>query len=91
LPASRGSDAERRFAGELEAVLGGTDFVVETYAAWLEVSEADATHIDKITAITAARWPVALNAATQAAFSRVSDIREAHFEVRLERHAARSS
>jgi hypothetical protein len=62
---------------------------VETYAAWLIVSESEAQEINRSTAMTAARWPVAFNAATQAAFDSLDNVREAHFEVRLiRRHAA---
>ena len=83
LPTRERIDAEVRFASELERVLGGPEYVGETYRAWIEVSECQASQIDRNTAITAARWPVAVNAALQAGFSKLGDIGEAHFEFRL--------
>ena len=88
LPARDRIDAEARFARELERVLGGPGLVAETYSAWLEVSESEASHVDRDTATNAVRWPVAMNAAMLAGFSKFGDIGEAHFEIRLERHAA---
>jgi hypothetical protein len=88
LPTRERIEAEVRFARELEMVLGGEEYVGQTYAAWLEVAQSDAKRIDKSTAMTAARWRVALAAASQVGFSRLGDVGEAHFEVRLARHAA---
>jgi hypothetical protein len=88
LPTRERIDAEARFARELERVLGGPEFVAETYSAWMEVSESEASQIDRNTAINAAHWPVAMNAAMLAGFSKLGDIGEAHFEIRLERRAA---
>jgi hypothetical protein len=88
LPTRERIEAEARFARELERVLGGTEFVAETYRAWIEVSESDARQIDRDTAVNASHWPVAMNAAMLAGFSKLGDIGEAHFEVRLERHGA---
>jgi len=68
-------------------VLGGEDYVGQTYAAWLNVAQSDPNRIDKSTGMTAARWPVALAAATRVGFSRSGDMGEAHFEIRLQRHA----
>lgn len=87
VPSSVRMAGEARFARELEAVLGGEEFVAETYATWLDVTQSEANRNDRSTAMTAARWPVALAAATQAGFSLLGDIGAAHFEVRLERHA----
>jgi hypothetical protein len=87
LPIRERIEAEVQFARELETVLGGEACVGQTYAAWLDVAQSDANRIDKTTAMTAARWPVALAAATQVGFSRLGDVREAHFEIRLRRHA----
>jgi hypothetical protein len=81
-------EAEVRFASELERVLGGPEFVAETYSAWMEVSVSEASQIDRDTPINAARWPVAMNAAMLAGFSKLGDIGEAHFEIRLKRRAA---
>jgi hypothetical protein len=75
-----------RFARELESVLGGAEYVVETYRAWTEVSESEASQIDRKTAMTAAHWPMALNAATRAAFRNLGDVGDARFVVLLERH-----
>jgi hypothetical protein len=86
LPTRERIDAEVRFARELERVLGGEEYAVQTYKAWIEVSESEANQIDRNTAINAARWPVAVNAARQAGVGRLGDIGEAHFEVRLEWH-----
>jgi hypothetical protein len=86
LPTPERIDAEVRFARELERVLGGKEYVVQTYKAWIEVSESEASQIDRNTAISAARWPVAVNAARQAGVGRLGDIGDAHFEVRLEWH-----
>jgi hypothetical protein len=91
LPMRERIEAETRFATELESVLGDSEFVAETYLAWTEVSECEASHVDKQTAANAARWPVALNAATQAGLGRLGDVGEAHFEVRLERGRARAA
>jgi len=77
-----------RFASELERVLGGSELVAETYAAWVQVGQSEASQIDRNTAISAARWPVAMNAAMLAGLSKLGDIGEAHFEIRLERRAA---
>jgi hypothetical protein len=88
LPMRKRIDAEVRFARELEIVLGGEEYVGQTYAAWLDVAQSNANQVDKSTAMTAARWPVAMNAGIQAAFAKLGDIGEAHFEVRLERHTA---
>ncbi len=88
LPTRDRIDAEVRFVRELERVLGGSEYVAETYAAWLAVTECHANEIDRARAISAARWPVAMNAANHAAFAQLGDVGEAHFEVRLERHAA---
>lgn len=88
LPMRERIEAETRFARELEIVLGGEEYVGQTYAAWLDVAQSNLNRIDKSTAMTAARWRVALAAATQVGFSRLGDIGEAHFEIRLERHAA---
>jgi hypothetical protein len=88
LPTRERIEAEVRFARELEQILGGPEFVAETYSAWMEVGESEASRVDRNTAITAARWPVAMNAAMLAGFSKLGDIGAAHFEVRLERHAA---
>jgi hypothetical protein len=85
LPDRERIEAEVCFGRELERVLGGGEYVAETYAAWLTVNEYEANQIDRETAISAARWPVAMNAAIQAGFSRLGDIGDAHFEVRLER------
>jgi hypothetical protein len=63
LPIHDRVEAELRFVRELERVLGGTEFVIESYKAWIEVSESDASQIDRDTAINASRWPVAMNAA----------------------------
>lgn len=86
LPTRERIEAEARFARELEQVLGGPEFVAETYSAWIEVSESEASRIDRATAINAARWPVAVNAAMQAAIGRLGDIGAAHFAVHVERH-----
>jgi hypothetical protein len=88
LPMRERVEAETRFARELERVLGGPQFVAETYSAWVEVSECEASQIDRDTAVSAAHWPVAMNAAMQSGFSKLGDIGEAHFEMRLERRAA---
>jgi hypothetical protein len=87
LPMRERTEAEVRFARELEMVLGGEVYVGQTYAAWLDVAQSDANRIDKSTAMTAARWPVALAAATPVGFSKLRGVGEAHFDVRLERHA----
>ena len=71
-----------------EIVLGGEEYVGQTYAAWLDVAQSNVNRIDKSTAMTAARWRVALAAATQVGFTELGDIGQAHFEIRLERHAA---
>jgi hypothetical protein len=86
LPLRDRIEAEVSFARELERVLGGEGYVAETYKAWIEVSESEANQIDRNTAINAARWPVAVNAALHAGLGRLGDIGEARFEVRLERH-----
>jgi hypothetical protein len=83
VPMHQRIEAEVRFARELDQVLGGGEYVAETYAAWLTVTQGDANQIDRATAISAARWPVALNAAMRAGLSKVGDIGKAHFEVRL--------
>lgn len=88
LPLPDRVEAEVRFARELEIVLGGEEYVGQTYAAWLDVAQSNVNRVDKSTAMTAARWRVALAAATQVGFSRLGDVGQAHFEVRLERHAA---
>ena len=88
LPTRERIEAEVRFARELESVLGGAQYVVETFRAWVEVSESEAKQIDRNTAMIAAHWPVALNAATRAGFHNLGELGEARFEVRLERHAA---
>lgn len=88
LPMRERIEAEVRFARELERVLGGPGLVAETYSAWLEVSESQASQIGRHTAINAARWPVAMHAAVLAGFSGLGDICAGHFEVRLDRHAA---
>jgi hypothetical protein len=85
------TDAEARFAGELERVLGGAEYVAETFAAWDEINQSDASHIDKHTAARAARWRVAMYAATQAGFSGLSHVGQAHFTVRLEHRQARAA
>jgi hypothetical protein len=79
-------DAEIRFARELERVLGGAEFVAETYGAWDEINQSGTSHIGKHTAANAARWRVAMNAATQAGFTGLGDMGAGHFEVRLEQH-----
>jgi hypothetical protein len=81
-------EAETRFAGELEHVLGGPQYVAETFQAWIEVSECEADRVDRHTVVRAARWPVALNAATQAGLGTLGEVGHAHFEVRLERARA---
>jgi hypothetical protein len=86
LPTRERIDAEVRFARELERVLGGEDGIAEVYRAWMEASESEANQIDTSTATKAVRWPRAFDAARQAGFSKLGDIGEAHFEVRLERH-----
>jgi hypothetical protein len=88
LPPHDRIEAEARFARELERVLGGPEFVAHTYSAWIEVRESEASQIDRNTAINASHWPVAMNAAMLAGFSKLGDVGDAHFEVRLERHAA---
>lgn len=88
LPVRDRIEAEVRFARELERVLGGGEYVAESYAAWLRVNECEASHIDRETSISAARWPVAMNAAIQAGLSRLNNV-SSQFHVRLERrHAA---
>jgi hypothetical protein len=88
LPMRGRIEAEIRFASELEDVLGGPEYVAETYQAWIEVSGSEANRVDRHTALNAARWPVALNAATQAGLGRLGEVGHAHFEVRLERARA---
>ena len=89
LPTRERIDAEVRFASELERVLGGE-----------ECGGRDLQGLDGRQRVrgqpdrqqhgyqrrSLARWR--LNAARQAGFSKLGDIGEAHFEVRLERHAA---
>jgi hypothetical protein len=88
LPTRERIDAEVRFARELERALGGKEAVAEVYKAWMDASEFEANQIDNSTAVKAVRWPRAFDAARQAGFSKLGDIGEAHFEVRLERHSA---
>jgi hypothetical protein len=88
LPVRERIEAEVRFARELERVRGGPEFVAETYSAWMEVSVSEASQIDRDTAINAARWPVAMKAAMLAGFSKLGDLGEAHFEIRLGRRTA---
>lgn len=88
LPIRERIEAEVRFAKELERALGGEDAVAEVYKAWLDASESEANQIDTSTATKAVRWPKAAEAARQAGFRKLGDIGEAHFEIRLERHAA---
>ena len=86
LPTRERMKAEMRLTRELERVLGGPEFVADTYRAWTEVSESEASQVDRQTATNAGRWPVAMNAAILAGFSTLGHIGEAHFEIRLERH-----
>jgi hypothetical protein len=51
-------------------------------------SESEANQADPSTAVKAVRWPKAFDAARQAGFSKLGDVGEAHFEIRLERHTA---
>ena len=82
LPASERIAAEVRFVRELERALG-TDEVAQIYRAWVEASENDATNVDRATAMLAARWPKAAEAAQRAGFRDIGDIGETHFGIRL--------
>jgi hypothetical protein len=54
----------------------------------MEVSVSEASQIDRDTAVNAARWPVAMNAAMLAGFSKLCNLGDAHFEIRLEQRTA---
>lgn len=88
LPTRERIDAEVRFARELERALGGEEAVADVYRAWVEASESEANQIDTSTAVKAVRWPRAVDAATRAGFSKLGDVGEAHFEIRLGRHTS---
>jgi hypothetical protein len=87
LPVRERIEAEVRFARELERALGGEQAVAEVFKAWRDASESDANELDRVTAEKAVRWPRAVDAATQAGFSKLGAMGEAHFEIRLERLA----
>lgn len=55
LPIRERTEAEVRFAKELERAVGGEDAVAEVYKAWLDVSESEANQIDSSTATKAVR------------------------------------
>ena len=56
----------------------------------MNASESEASQIDSETARKAVYWPREVSAATQAGLSKLSDVGEAHFEVRLERNPVAS-
>jgi hypothetical protein len=88
LPMRERIEAEVRFAKALERAVGGEEAVAEVYKAWVDASESEADQIDVGTAVQAVRWPKAFDTARQAGFSKLGDVGEAHFEIRLERHTA---
>lgn len=86
LPPAERIAAELRFVKELEKSLGGSDAVVRVYRAWGDASESEASELDNETANLAMKWPKAFELAQRAGLKSIGD-EEAHFEIRLERHA----
>lgn len=88
LPPPERIAAEVRFVREIERTLGSSEDVANVYRAWLEASESDVASLANATAILAARWPLAAEAAYRAGLKGIGDIGEAHFELRLSRASA---
>ena len=86
LPPAERIAAELRFVRELEKSLGGSEAVVRVYRAWGDASESDPSELDDETANMAMKWPKAFELAQRAGLKSIGD-EEAHFEIRLERHA----
>lgn len=86
LPPAERITSELRFVNELEKSLGGSEAVVRIYRAWTDASEFDSSELDNETANLAMKWPKAFELAQRAGLKSIGD-EEAHFEIRLERHA----
>jgi hypothetical protein len=90
LPSAERIAAEVRFIKEIERALGSAEDVARIYRAWVDASESVANELDAESASLAVRWPKAMTAATRAGLRNVSEMSEAHFELRLERAGAAS-
>lgn len=86
LPPAERIAAERRFVKELEKSLGSSEAVVHIFRAWTDACESEASELDNETANQAMKWPKAFEQAQRAGLKSIGD-EEAHFEIRLERHA----
>ncbi len=86
LPPAERIAAELRFVKELEKSLGSSEAVVRIYRARGDASESETSELDHETANLAMKWPKAFDLAQRAGLKSIGD-EDAHFEVRLERHA----
>lgn len=82
LPAAERISAELRVIKELDRGLGGVEAVVETYRAWRDACECDASELSASTASLAVKWPKAFETAQRAGLKNIGES-DAHFEIHL--------
>jgi hypothetical protein len=85
IPDEAREKAEDQYRRALEQALGGTDDVLPTYRAWLNVSESGNDQLNEDDVALANRWVTASNLAKQAGFRSLGESDEAYFEVKLDR------